>query len=194
MVVSHQLNELSDLQKLNTNIPFVVMGIVTQCRETFTQKGDPFIRFSMMDYSGSFEFALFGKDHNQYKNMVGKDYLLMIKGKMEFSERNQKTYVRYEEISLANNLNAQEIVKGVTVEMDVEDMMKGKWAMLETVMEQFPGNCPLWVSLTDKDENMGVKLIARQGFQYSKETMQMLEDMEMRYFVRLDEKFNKLKA
>ena len=194
MVVSHSLNELNDLQKLNTNNAFVVMGIVTQCRETFTQKGDPFIRFSLMDYSGSFEFALFGKDHAQHKNMVGKDYLLMIKGKMEYSERNQKTYVRYDEISLANNLNAQDIVKGVTVEMDVEDMMTGKWAMLEAVLGQFPGKCPLWVNLTDKEENLGVKLIARQAFQYSPVTMQMLEDMEMRYFVRLDDKYSKLKA
>jgi DNA polymerase-3 subunit alpha len=170
------------------------MGIVTQCKETFTQRGDPFIRFTLMDYSGSFEFALFKKDHAQFKNLVGKDYILMVKGKMEFSERNQKTYVRYDEVSLANKLSAEDIVKGVTVEMDVEDMMTGKWAMLETILSQFPGKCPLWVNLTDKEENLGVKLIARHPFNYSPDTMQMLEDMELRYFVRLDEKFSKLKS
>jgi hypothetical protein len=78
--------------------------------------------------------------------------------------------------------------------MDVEDMMTGKWAMLETILSQFPGKCPLWVNLTDKEENLGVKLIARHPFNYSPDTMQMLEDMELRYFVRLDEKFSKLKS
>jgi DNA polymerase-3 subunit alpha len=190
MITTCGMKELAEMQNRTSNSSFVVMGIVTAVREAISQKGDPFGRFTIMDYSGSFEFALFGKDYLKFKSIIGKDYILVIKGGFEYNERNQKTYARFQEMILSSDINRDTLVKNVQVDMDVTDMVQGKATALETVLKQFPGKCVLWMHLMDKEESLGVKMVASQGFEFCMETIQIMEDMEIRYSKKLEDRWS----
>ena len=190
MITTCGMKDLAEMQNRTSNSSFVVMGIVTAVREAISQKGDPFGRFTIMDYSGSFEFALFGKDYLKFKSIIGKDYILVIKGGFEYNERNQKTYARFQEMILSSDINRDTLVKNVQVDMDVTDMVQGKATALETVLKQFPGKCVLWMHLMDKEESLGVKMVASQGFEFCMETIQIMEDMEIRYSKKLEDRWS----
>jgi DNA polymerase-3 subunit alpha len=190
MITTCGLKEMAEMQNRTSNSNFVVMGIVTSSRETISQKGEPFGRFTVMDYTGSHEFALFGKDYLKFKPMLGKDYILVIKGSFEYSERNQKTYTRFHEMVLSSDIQKETLIKSVQVDMDLHDMLKGKAAALETIMLQYPGNCILWIHLMDNEDSMGVKMVAAKGFEFCNETIQIMEDMEVRFTKRLDERWH----
>ncbi|NBP06697.1 MAG: hypothetical protein EBV15_10880, partial [Bacteroidetes bacterium] len=189
MIKTCELKELAEMQNSTTNSNFVVMGIVTASRETISQKGEPYGRVTLMDYSGSHEFTLFNKDYLKFKHLLGKDYILVVKGSFEYSQRNQKTYARYHEIVLSSEIKKDSLVKSVQIDMEVNEMLKGKATAVETVMMQYPGQCTMWIHLMDNEESMGVKMIAGKGFEFCAETIQIMEDMEIRYTKRMDERW-----
>lgn len=189
LITTCGIKELADLQNLKNSSTFTVMGIVTAARETISQKGEPFGRFTLMDYSGNYEFAMFGKDYMKYKHLISKDYILVIKGGFDYSSRHDKCFTRYVDIVISSDLPATGLVKSVQVEMDVNEMLDGKSSVLEAVLSQFPGTTAMWTNLYDKDENLGVKMVSRLGFDYCPETRQLLEEMEVRYSTKLDERW-----
>lgn len=189
MIKTCELKELAEMQNSTVNSNFVVMGIVTAIRETISQKGEPYGRVTLMDFSGSHEFTLFNKDYLKFKHLLGKDYILVVKGSFEYSQKNQKTYARYHEIVLSSEIQKDSLVKSVQIDMEVNEMLKGKATAVETVMMQYPGKCTLWIHLMDNEESMGVKMIASKGFEFCAETIQIMEDMEIRYTKRMDERW-----
>lgn len=56
-------------------------GIVTEVNEKFTKNGKKFITFSLEDYTGSMEFALFKEDMvNKFRPFLEKDAMLLVTG------------------------------------------------------------------------------------------------------------------
>lgn len=184
------LKELHDLEKLKTSSQFVVMGIVTSARETISQKNEPFGRFTLLDFSGSYEFAMFGKDYLNNKHLLAKDYILIIRGSFEYSDKYGKCFTRYKDIMLASDIKPDTIVKAVQVNIDLEDIAEGHDAALETILSQFPGVCTLWVQLMDKEEQIGVKMISSQRFDFNEETESVLDELKIHYQKIKDERWN----
>jgi DNA polymerase-3 subunit alpha len=154
-----------------------------------SQKGEPFGRFTMLDYSGTFEFAMFGKEYMEHKNMLTKDYILVIKGKFEYNERNDRTYCRFQQLSLASEIKSESLVKSIQVDLTMKDIEAGSGLILQNMLEQFPGSCKLLVYMVDNAEKMDVKMVARSGLDFGPEVKQMLEDLEVKYSTKLDERW-----
>ena len=57
-----------------------VGGIVTKSLERFSKNGNPFMLFTLEDYIGSYEFALFGEDFVNLSKYIAPDRFLYIKG------------------------------------------------------------------------------------------------------------------
>jgi DNA polymerase-3 subunit alpha len=57
------LNQIDDMKKNRDAQTFTVAGIVTGCREGMTKKSTPFGILTLQDYTGSYEFPLFGNDY-----------------------------------------------------------------------------------------------------------------------------------
>jgi DNA polymerase-3 subunit alpha len=189
LISTHALKDMAEMQSLKENNSFVVMGIITSVNERLSQKGEPFGRFTMLDYSGTFEFAMFGKEYMEYKNMLTKDYILVIKGKFEFNERNDRTYCRFQQLSLASEIKSESLVKSIQVDLTMKDIEAGSGLILQNMLEQFPGSCKLLVYMADNAEKMDVKMVARSGLDFGPEVKQMLEDLEVKYSTKLDERW-----
>ena len=189
LISTHALKDMAEMQSLKENNSFVVMGIITSVNERLSQKGEPFGRFTMLDYSGTFEFAMFGKEYMEHKNMLTKDYILVIKGKFEYNERNDRTYCRFQQLSLASEIKSESLVKSIQVDLTMKDIEAGSGLILQNMLEQFPGSCKLLVYMVDNAEKMDVKMVARSGLDFGPEVKQMLEDLEVKYSTKLDERW-----
>lgn len=189
MIKTHEMKELTELQSLKENNSFQVMGIITSVTERLSQKGEPFGRFSIMDYSGTFEFAMFGKEYIEWKSLLTKDYILIIKGKFEYNERNDRTYCRFQDLILASEIKSQNLVKSLQVDMSMFDMEKGKYEIIHDILNMYPGNCAVWVNIMDTEEKMDVKMVARNGCNFGPDVQQMLDELEIKYTPRLDSRW-----
>ncbi|MBQ8545168.1 MAG: DNA polymerase III subunit alpha [Alistipes sp.] len=77
-----QLSDLADLERFNGQ-EIAVSGVVTSVQALTTKTGRPWGRFTIEDYQGTHEFALFGKDYEKFRQYLYKDYFLFVKGKVQ---------------------------------------------------------------------------------------------------------------
>jgi len=73
--------------------------------------------------------------------------------------------------------------------MTPADLEQGKQQILVDILEQHPGNTPLYFNFHDGDEKMGVKMIARNAMHYNQEVVQVLDEMQLKYTARKIEKW-----
>lgn len=62
---------------------FTCAGMVTSARRASTKKGDPCGFITVEDYSGSYEFAFFGKDYVTFSNFIEKGLFITLKGNIQ---------------------------------------------------------------------------------------------------------------
>ncbi len=59
---------------------FTMAGIVTDTYNGVTKTNNPYGRFTIEDYSGSYTFALFGENYIEYKKYMQKDLYILVRG------------------------------------------------------------------------------------------------------------------
>ena len=55
-------------------------GLVTQAEQLRSQKGNPYGRYTIEDYTGSYQFALFGNAYTQFAHLMLKDLYVLVTG------------------------------------------------------------------------------------------------------------------
>ena len=55
-------------------------GLITQAEQLRSQKGNPYGRYTIEDYTGSYQFALFGNAYSQFAHLMLKDLFVMVTG------------------------------------------------------------------------------------------------------------------
>ncbi|MDR2824711.1 MAG: DNA polymerase III subunit alpha, partial [Prevotellaceae bacterium] len=76
-ICNTKTTELDDLQALKGK-SIKIGGIITAVRHATTKAGNPCGFFTVEDYDGAFEFALFGKNYPEFRNYMIKDAYVMI--------------------------------------------------------------------------------------------------------------------
>lgn len=189
LITDHSLKDLVGMDKTTETISFQIMGIVTSVREIISQKGDPYCRFTMLDYSGTHEFTMFNKDYMKFKNFIAKDYILVVKGRFEYSDFSKRTYLKFGDIIMASDLKNSSLVKSLQVSLNMKDIEEGKYQILEEVLSQFPGICTFWLQIIDSEEKMTVKMASGKGLTFSQEVKQILDEMNIKYSPNIDERW-----
>ena len=64
-------------------IASLVGGMIIGAREGITKNNRPYGILTVEDYSGQFEFPLFGKDYVEFGKFLKKDLFVLIKGKVQ---------------------------------------------------------------------------------------------------------------
>ena len=72
------VSEIEQMKKNRDCRTFTVAGIVTGCREGMTKKSTPYGILTLQDYTGSYEFALFGNDYTAYRNFLKENLFIAI--------------------------------------------------------------------------------------------------------------------
>ncbi|MFM1898196.1 MAG: hypothetical protein RL577_436, partial [Bacteroidota bacterium] len=185
---------LAEAQQSKENQSFVVMGIVTFAKEFISQKGTPYGRFNLMDYSGSNEMALFRDNYLKNKALMAKDYILILGGTLEYNENKGEMRTHILSIQLASDVDADRLIKNIYVEMLPQDLVNGRYQVLKDVLQAYPGPCNLWVKFYDPVENYEVSMVSAGGLRICDELMATLDEMEVKYNCQVDPRVLKLSS
>ena len=67
-------------------------GLITSAEQRISQKGNPYGRFTIEDYSGSYEFALFGNAYTNFGHLLLKDLSVLVQGVVQQRGAGQKWF------------------------------------------------------------------------------------------------------
>nr|MBA3900919.1 DNA polymerase III subunit alpha [Bacteroidota bacterium] len=156
---TYQLASLSNIKEFKGK-DIAVGGIVTEVVHRTTKTGKPFGLLSMEDYSGSFQFALFGDDYINFRKYMIDNYFLFIKGKVQSRRWGNPEDVEFKigTIQLLPDIK-ETLVKGLNLNIALSDLTEELIGKIENLAKNNVGKCRLNFTIYDRTEsNLSVEM------------------------------------
>lgn len=133
-------------------------GILTNVEHKISKKGTGWAEFTVEDYSGSYNFKIFGKEYLEYKHFLVPNSFLYIKifGKEGWKDPND-IRVSFINIMLLEDL-LEEFSKKITIQLKIEDITEESIANLKGLFTKYEGNKLLNFMIVDKKEKLSLNL------------------------------------
>jgi len=112
-----KLNELENLESVK-NQSLSLAGMITACSESTDKRGNPFGRFTLEDYDGSYNFMLFRDEYIKFKSYLVTGTFVNLEVKVEVSKwRENQCDVKIKSIGYLSEL-LEKKVKSVTISVE----------------------------------------------------------------------------
>jgi DNA polymerase-3 subunit alpha len=144
------------------NSVFHVGGIVVKVNERLTKRGQPFGLFTIEDFNGTLDMALFGEDYLKNKHHLVMGNFLYLTGRVE--ERYNQPGV-WEFRPKAFNLLSEvrnELAKEIELKVDVRILTSIMVDELERIAKEHHGKRVLKIVIYDEEEQMKVDTVAKK--------------------------------
>lgn len=141
---------------------FQFAGMVTNRIQKIGKNGNPYCRFTIVDYSGQYEIALFGKDYQKFESFGKEGQFIFIKG--EFRPRyGSETELMFniQEMILLEEVRSK-FLKGLEIKIHVEQLETINLDALEAVMKRFPGGQKIRFQFIDSEEEIQADAYSRK--------------------------------
>ena len=159
-VCTTRASELENLTPL-ANLDVTFGGIITDLREGYTKKGNPFGIAKLEDYSGTVELPLFNDDWITWKQYMSKGYFLFIHAKVQPKQwRQDELELKINKIELLSEIKESAINK-ITISIPLNELNDSLVNNLSTFIKAHPGNTELHFCIKDLEEQMQADLIAK---------------------------------
>ncbi len=187
LVKKGEVKEIEDALTNNEKYDFRVMAIITQSREVISQKGNPYGIVSVLDYSGATDLYIFGKQYINLKQYLSKDYIVIMAGSVEQGSDNRgKLNIR--QIKMASEIEPLKVIKSLDVKMNITEINQGKFNIVGDVLEQFPGDFPVWLYVSDREDDIEVSMVSNHRVEASIEVKEMLQEMGVNFKYQIEDR------
>ena len=169
-----------------------VAGIVTDVKNMTTKSGSPGAKAAIEDFSGNYEFALFGKDYQSFYPMLKPHEQVFIEGEVapryrlspeETASGKKAPFVfRMRSVSLLG-LVGESLIKSVEFTLDTSLLNAGFRKDLISMLKEYKGNTRLEIRLLDKSSGYKINFFSKK---FSVRACQDLFDEAERLGMRVD--------
>jgi DNA polymerase-3 subunit alpha len=157
-VTMTQFSNLNDVGQKD----FVAGGMVTAVSHLYTAKGRPFGKFKIEDYSGEYEFALFGKDYEQFRPYLFEGYFLMIKGSVRPKPYNaEELEVKIIQLTQLQDIS-ENVIKEININIFVEDLTPDFREELTKRLKKSKGKTRLTIRVCDSNTDVAVNFAPKK--------------------------------
>jgi len=142
-----------------------IAGIIIAAKQGISKQGTPWGRLTVEDYSGSYEFSLFGKDYEKFLNYFQENVPVIIRCKIQESWRRAgdtrpaEWEARIQSINLLSN--AKDDIKTVTLTIPVTELTSSFVNDLTLQLAEYKGNAELRLQLVDTHNNISTEVFSR---------------------------------
>jgi DNA polymerase-3 subunit alpha len=139
-----------------------VAGIVTKVNVRTSANGNQFMIFTLEDYSGNYEFALFGKDYIDFERFIGQDRMLFLQGSYQQKNRYMEQMVfKIQSIELLSEV-LEERTKEMKLSLHLKHLTPALMDNLYDVLERNKGNKKLVIEVFDEEEKLQMDFLSRK--------------------------------
>ena len=162
---------IADCDKNRQTAQVALAGLVTSVETKISRNGKPFAKVNVEDFSGTYEFAFFGKDYENFMNYLHEHTAIYIEGEIcekyflkpeEIAAGKKAPYTfKAKKISLLGNV-AEDRLAGFAIEMLANDITPELRHRLVHLVKESKGNIPLSMIVFDPVTNYIVEFISRK--------------------------------
>ncbi len=179
-------NQVADLSNLDAlmNHEVTVAGMVTSVQNLTTKTGKPWGKFTLEDYNGSHEFALFGKDYENFRQFLYADYFVFLRARVqEHPFRPGNIELKINSITQLSEVR-DSMIKTMTLHLHADQITKDLIQSLETRVKEFAGSTELRVRIYDRATNTSLGMSSKRlRVIVSKELVGFLDEQEINYTI-----------
>ena len=170
-----------------------IAGFIISTQQMTTKTGRPWSKTVIEDFSGSYEIALFGKDHENFMSYMQLHNAIFIEGEIE-----EKYYIKPEEkaqgktspyafkvkkVSLLGNVT-DSFVKGFAISISTPMLTPEFRDSLVKMIKRNKGNVPLTMFLYDPEKKWNIEFLSRKfRVAVTAPLIEELTRMQIRYSV-----------
>ncbi len=146
------LSDLEDLEKLKGR-DVTVGGMVVASRSGMTKKGNPYGIMTLEDYSGSYEFAFFGRDYPDYAKYLIEGYYIMIRAKIQEKQwsNDGELEVKVNKIEMLDGVRESK-VSGVNISIPLQSIDEELITEFAALTQDNEGGVTVRFSIYDKED------------------------------------------
>ena len=156
-----QLSDLAELEPLNGK-EIALAGVVTAVQEMTTKTGRHWGKFTMEDYGGTHEFALFGKDYEQFRPMMYPNYFLFVRGKVQPRPYGDNPELEFKILSMQQLSEVGETIKEIHIQLPVEQITSTFVEEFSTHVRKSKGKTLLRLTVTDRSMGTSLNLYSKR--------------------------------
>jgi len=177
-----QVGDLDHLDELKGK-EIAVAGMVVAVQNLTTKTGKPWGKFKLEDYNGTHEFALFGKDYENFRKYLFSDYFLFIRGRVQSRPYNDQE-LEFRITSMMQLSELQEAVKEVHVQLAVEEITRDLIARMGRSVKEAKGNTLLRLNVYDRQAQVSLNLFSKSyKVSLTQGLVSFFEDNDIKYTV-----------
>lgn len=144
------------------NVAQTFAGIVTKVNVRTSANGNQFMIFTIEDYAGNYEFALFSKDYIQFERFIALDRLLFINGSYQLKNRHMDQMVfKIQSIELLSEILSDR-TKEIKLRLDLNRLKPALLDLLQETLERNKGDKKLTIEVYDEKEKIGMDFLSRK--------------------------------
>ncbi len=159
-----------------------IAGIVTATETRFAKNGNPYCRFTIEDFDGTYQFSLFGKDYLAFKQFIETpDALLHITGKYQTRWDGKEYEFKIQKIDLLPDIR-NKLTKYFTVELASFEVNDALINDLDKLVQKYPGKTKLRIKFTDFEEGIKIGLTSTsKTIELNNELLRELDALHLEY-------------
>ena len=172
---STHMVDMAELKTGGRPAPFTVGGMIIGAREGITKNNRPYGILTVEDYSGQFEFPLFGKDYVEFGKFLKKDLFVLIKGKVQERGSDWKKYpkddatttttkeweLKITSIEMLED-SYESLIQKVTIALPLSHVNQMNNTDLLSLIEENPGKTDLYLQIHDVESSTTVSLRSKK--------------------------------
>ena len=192
-----QVGEINDLvsecEMTKTKQKAYVAGFITSTQTMTNKTGRPWSKTVIEDFGGSYEIALFGKDHENFMSYMQQNSAIFIEGEID-----EKYYIKPEEraqgktspyafkvkkIMLLGNVT-DSFVKGFAIYISTDMLTQEFRDKLVKMIKRNKGSVPLTMFLHDPQKGWNIEFLSRKfRVAVTADFIEDLKNLQIRYNV-----------
>jgi DNA polymerase-3 subunit alpha len=180
-LTSHPLIELKELKPLK-GIDIKVIGIVSSVNHRMSKNGKPYGSFVIEDFTGSYEFTLFGENYLNFKKYMDPEYFLYIKGKIENRWNKEDDFeFRINSIEMLQEIR-DKYIKNVSLEIELEKLNNELITKIFDNIKVNSGSTILNFIVSNKKEQMALSMRSTKfKVEVTNETLKFFDELGLTY-------------
>jgi len=176
--VEHTLEQA----EMSKDLLVKVAGIVSSAQHGVSQRGTAYGRFTLQDYRGSLELALYNEQYEEWKSLLFKGNIIYLEGvnKKGWGDRYM---FKVSKIKMLDTIGRQ-MTKDITIKVPLEQISEQFIEQLDGLCEENIGEHKLKMKIVDESNDIAIDVKSdNKLINASFEFITALEDMGVKYKV-----------
>jgi len=161
-----------------------IAGVIVKVKHRVDSKGRRFALFSIEDYTGIADMALFSEDYLKWKHLLEEGETVFIKGRYQLRYKSDDRFeFRVNEMNLLSSVK-EKFTKEIIFMLSLKDISDTFVQELEVICKENPWKCDVIIKLIDPQKKYVIQLVSNSlKIRMSEQVKEFLDNLPVRSYI-----------